>query len=295
MSIISLKTMVDQMNVMRQAGSNNNHNQLTNLTDKMNIMFQYRNDDLRDADPEKNNDNTPNEIENKCIEHYHENYTEYLKSKGLEGDELSVGDVNNTLIETSHCSCNAREQGGCYCVSRTLGNYCNCNVRNPIQCSCVARSGGKYDPVCVCNVRYTGCDCVSRVTSSGCQCHTRCSCNAVNEYTMTPVAEMDKTCLCQNRMFDHGCQCYTRTISAVEPCECQYRGSSCTANETAPGDWADFCTEHQNPSASGACTCNSRSAISDRDYCVCYSRTGAIMCQCDMRGGAVPVNENPER
>lgn len=283
MSIRSLKQTIDRMNnELRCAGTLNNYNDLNDLKNKIDIMYDYRNDNIRDADT-GTDDDTVNEIANLCSQHFYKSYLEYLNKNSLTKETLSIGDINNALDNMSYCSCNSRQIQNCGCVSRITGNYCNCNVRNPYICSCVSRTAGKYDPLCYCNTRDSGCDCVSRMTTNNCDCNGRCSCNSVNEYSMTPIDEMDQECTCVSRQYGDFCQCNIRTITQVQNCECQARTAN-NPSSTAPSGWDGYCGSHMLPTSYNKCSCNSRTSSTDsEDYCLCFSRTSSLMCECNVR------------
>jgi len=111
------------------------------------------------------------------------NYTEFQGSIKKSPNAMSIGDYNRALDSMSNCTCDARMSAGCTCVSVNDGIVCNCNARTSYTCDCVSRSGGKYDSSCTCNSVYVGCSCEARTSQFICSCNTRCSCNAVREFS----------------------------------------------------------------------------------------------------------------
>lgn len=289
MSVLSLKSVISEMNDRLMSGSENSYNQLTNLREKLQVLYDYRNDIRRDIDT-GTDDNTPKAIQNICTQHYYSSFEKYLESQNLPITSLSIGDIHNAVQQISYCSCNSRNIDNCKNVVTTTINgtqiLCQCNLRNPVTCTCQSRTGGKYDPLCNCDTRYAGCSCVERSALAVCECNGRCSCNAVNEYTMTPPPDKNDEgvkCLCESRDYDNGCQCFVRTITPISPCDCQARTATCNGVGNAPNGWDKYCGSHTRPTTQGQCTCNYRDTTTAVDYCDCYNRTAAELCQCNLR------------
>ena len=274
MAIRSLKEtyrrMVEEKKMSGQAADN--FSDLRSLENRLAVMYRYRNNELQDSDS-NTEDDSPGRIENICSEHYYSSFSDYQNKHGLKYS-LSIGDLNDAMDGMSYCTCNGRQIEGCNCVARYYGDVCNCDVRNPIECTCRARDGGKYDPECYCNTRYSGCSCVSRTQSVDCDCHGRCSCNIVNEFTMSvPAAE----CSCVAREAGDECLCHVRTTAVVTPCDCQARSAVSCPNDG--NQWASgYCGRHAAPTHKNACLCNSRNAQDEFSYCSCVSRTASVQC-----------------
>ena len=111
------------------------------------------------------------------------NYTAFQGSIGKSPNAMSTGDYNRAMDSMSSCTCDARMSAGCTCVSVNDGVVCSCNARTSYSCDCVSRSGGKYSSSCQCNSVYVGCSCEARTSQFICTCNTRCSCNAVREFS----------------------------------------------------------------------------------------------------------------
>ena len=284
MGVLSLQSLISTMNERNCAGAESAHDQLTDLLNKINIMYQYRNDQRRDSGV----------VRNACYQHWYGSYGDYLHAKGLSQNPLtlSIGNLDQATSNIAYCSCNARQIGGCSCVSViNQGARCSCNVRNPYTCECHSRTGGKYDPVCYCDTRNAAeggslCNCVSRSGSLYCDCNARCTCNSVSEFTMTPEAAIRASngCTCESRQYADRCENHYSYSAA--PCQCQNRAINCNGVSNAPNGWDGYCGWHKRPTTRGICQCNERS--SSYNYCSCVSR-GTTSCQCNVRGGVMPI------
>ena len=272
--------------------SNNRYESLSVLKDKIDIMYKYRNNQIKDIDNTETKDNSPGIIENICNAHSFKSFDDYQKANGIYYS-LSLGDLNDALDNMSYCTCNSRSVEGCDCVVRTSGKTCQCNLRSPYECMCVIRTGNKYVQVCNCNIRDNSCSCVNRTTSAGCSCNSRCSCNVVNEYDKMPPPT---SCTCVTRYYDSGCQCDARTVSydkavnvpsgpcyivdASSGCSCVARQSSCPGNVGCSYvGWN--CGDHIQPNRVGCCSCDIRTPSSNEyitGACQCVSRTQTIGC-----------------
>lgn len=297
MAILDQQTIYKKQTEERLVGghsddANDKYEDLDSLKRKLDVMYQYRNNEIKDADNTGTIDKSPGVIENVCNMHAYKSFTEYQQAIGVDYS-LSLGDLNDALNAMSYCTCNSRSLGGCNCVTRTAGNSCSCNLRSPYTCMCVYRNGNKYVQGCNCDVRDSGCSCVSRTSSAGCSCNSRCSCNVVNEYEK---AVPPKECTCVSRNYDTGCQCDARTVTydkaknppsgpcnivdASSGCLCVARDSGCGANVGC--DYVGWeCGGHVQPQKNGCCTCDVRTSNESdiiRSACQCVTRTPIIGC-----------------
>ncbi|MGG2085317.1 hypothetical protein [Lysinibacillus pakistanensis] len=118
-----------------------------------------------------------------CIGHTHRSYEAFQGSIGQSTNAKSIGDYGRAINNMTNCTCDARTAATCSCVSVNDGIVCSCNARTSYSCDCVSRTGGKYDPSCTCNNVFFGCSCEARTSQFICSCNTRCSCNAVREFS----------------------------------------------------------------------------------------------------------------
>lgn len=221
---------------------------LEQLKKRLEVMYQYRNDDIRDVDAGNGVDHTTGQVQNVCHQHYYKSFKDYQTTMGVDYS-LSLGDINDAIDALSYCTCNGRSIQACNCVSRSTGNTCDCNLRAPYQCNCYHRHGGKYDPECrvhCLKVTSVGCACVSRNAEVSCDCHGRCSCNIVNEYTMEPAPA---SCTCVSRSYGDPCRCHARTAPPAKP---NYEGDA----SACPSKW------------------NKKT-----DVCDCVNRTSQTLCE----------------
>lgn len=246
---------------------------LESALQKLDTMYKYRNDEIRD------NDKDGKEIRNLCEAHIYTDFEDYQKKKNRYLS-VSLGDINDAIDDIAYCTCNARQKPGCDCVARTSGNRCSCNVRYIYDCTCVSRNGNKYTPYCTCNSRVGGCSCVSRTPSVSCTCNARCSCNIVNEYTEKEPVSEECTCVARTYSSDH-CECNGRTVSYDQvapggyddvtyytPCSCNARTYD---RIPIPGTWNQ---QFQNIYR---CTCVSRGIgscgyVRASNGCLCVAR-----------------------
>lgn len=259
MALRSLRQTYDRMvNEKLVSGTpNNDWKDLSTLKARIDTMYRYRNDAIRDNDTvSRPADNTPGKVQNVCRQHNYTSFKQFQQKTGVDYS-MSIGDLNDALDAMAFCTCNSRMIQECNCVSRTVGNYCTCHQRASNYCDCFYRSGGKYDPACACHVRsgagcaHENCSCRSRSTLHDCDCHGRCSCNVVNEYEMRTAKDVlgSSACRCVSRQYGDYCQCHARTVAA-QPMN--YTGDA----STCPSHW-DI----------------------QQDYCQCVNRTSSVACE----------------